>query len=114
MRTRVVGPAAAVLVVLVAVAALAETAGGGSATDGLKPGDVLNSGTAQRAQNLLPPEILKHYEKNEYVNPISSWPEDLYNWPADFQAASKENVGKFKTGKLGEVLDASGKQPPYV
>src|SRR5215831_6099931 len=115
MRTRVVGPAAAVLVVLVAVAALAETAGGGSATDGLKPGDVLNSGTWQKAQNLLPPEVLKHYEKNEYVNPISSWPEDVYNWPPDFQAASKQNEGKFKTGKLGEILDAStNAQSPYI
>ncbi len=113
MRRGVVVSLVAVLASLVASGVRAET--GGPASDGLKPGDVVDSSSWQRAQDLLPPEVLKHYEKNEYVNKVSSWPEDVYNWPEDFQAASKQNAGKYKIGKLGEILDAStGKQPPYI
>ena len=113
MRKRVVVPALAVVVVLVARGVLAE--GGGPASDGLKPGDTLDSNMWQKAENILPPEVLKHYEKNEYVNKIVSWPEERYNWPADFQAATKQNAGRYTTGKLGEILDSStGKQPPYI
>jgi len=114
MRRRIVGSTVVVLVVLLTSGAGADS-GGAPATDGLKPGETLNSSTWQRAQDLLPPEVLKHYEKNEYVNPISSWPEDLYNWPEDFLAASKQNEGKYKTGKLGEIIEASsGNQAPYI
>jgi hypothetical protein len=113
MRRGVVVSLIAVLASLAANGVRADS--GGPASDGLKPGDVLDSSSWQRAENLLPPEVLKHYEKNEYVNKISSWPEDVYNWPEDFQAASKQNAGKYKIGKLGEILDAStGKQPPYI
>jgi len=113
MRRRVVVPALAVVVVLVARGVLAES--GGPASDGLKPGDTLDSNTWQKAENLLPPEVLKHYEKNEYVNKIVSWPEERYNWPEDFHAATKQNAGRYTTGKLGEILDSStGKQPPYI
>ena len=113
MRKRVVVPALAVVVVLVARGVLAE--GGGPASDGLKPGDTLDSNMWQKAENILPPEVLKHYEKNEYVNKIVSWPEERYNWPEDFHAATKQNAGRYTTGKLGEILDSStGKQPPYI
>src|SRR5262245_58132843 len=37
---------------------------------GLKVGDVLDQGNAQLAKDLLPAEILKHYEKGEYRNKI--------------------------------------------
>src|SRR3989442_13774076 len=113
MRRRVVVPALAVVVVLVARGVLAET--GAPASDGLKPGDTLDSNTWKKAENLLPPEVLKHYEKNEYVNKIVSWPEERYNWPEDFHAATKQNAGRYTTGKLGEILDRSSrKQPPYI
>ena len=56
MRKRVVVPALAVVVVLVALRVLAE--GGGPASDGLKPGDTLDSNTWQKAENILPPEVL--------------------------------------------------------
>src|SRR6266850_6446858 len=105
----------AVLVLLVADGIRAESTDGGAASDGLKPGDVLDERSAPRAERLLPPEVLKHYQHNEYVNSIASWPADVYNWPEDFLAGSKQNAGRYTTGKLGEILDsATGKQPPYL
>jgi len=41
---------------------------------GLAVGDTLDDKNAQAAKDLLPPEILKHYEKGEYRNEIGSWP----------------------------------------
>ena len=32
------------------------------------------------------------------MNPIVEWPEDKYNWPPDFLAATKANEGKFTIG----------------
>src|SRR5437870_7960078 len=115
MRTRVLIPAVVMLTLLVASGVLADAPGGAASSDGLKPGDVLDQRNWQRAKGLLPPEILKHYEKNEYVNPISDWPANVYNWPEDFLAGSKQNAGRYTTGKLGEILEsASGKQPAYI
>ena len=112
MRTEILVAAAFVLVVGVAGGFSAD---GTPVADGFKPGEVLDSKTAARAESLLPPEVLKHYQKSEYVNPIAEWPTDLYNWPEDFQAGSKQNAGRFTTGKLGEILDtATGKQPSYI
>jgi len=83
--------------------------------DDLKPGTTLDSSTAAAAKDLLPPEILAHYEKNDYVNPIVDWPESKFNWPEDFQAASKKNEGKYVLAKDGSILDKeSQKQPPYI
>ena len=101
---------------------LAVLAGGGvradgadAPHDGLKPGDVLDKGTAAKAEGLLPPEILKHYREGEYQNPIAAWPDDVYNWPEDFHAASEKNPGHYTIGSSGEILDKStGKQPPYI
>jgi hypothetical protein len=85
------------------------------AADDLKPGTTLDSSTAAAAKDLLPPEILKHYEKNEYVNQIVDWPESKFNWPEDFQAASKKNEGKYALAKDGSIIEKeSGKQPPYI
>jgi Protein of unknown function (DUF1329) len=83
--------------------------------DEIKPGETLDRGTWQKAEGLLPPEILKHYREGEYANAVVDWPESKYNYPPDFQAATKANEGKFKTGPLGEILSVdSGKQPPYI
>ncbi len=83
--------------------------------DEIKPGMTLDSSTAGAAKGLLPPEILAHYEKNEYINQIVDWPDSKFTWPEDFQAASKKNEGRFGLAKDGSVLEkASGQQPSYV
>jgi Protein of unknown function (DUF1329) len=81
----------------------------------LQPGETLGTSTWKSAEGLLPPEILKHYEKGEYENPIASWPEGSYNWPPDFKAASEANEGKYKIGPQGEILGTeTGKQPDFI
>src|SRR2546429_5878583 len=105
MRMQLLIPAMAMLAVLGARGAGAAGSDGAPASDGLKPGDVLDQKSAQRAEGLLPPEILKHYQHNEYVNPISDWPANRHNLPEDFQAGRKQNTRRYKTGKRGETLD---------
>ena len=79
------------------------------------PGETLDRTTWQKAEGLLPPEILKHYEKGEYENKIDDWPASKYNWPPDFLAGTKANEGKYKTGEKGEVLSVeTGTQPPFI
>jgi len=83
--------------------------------DGLKPGDVLNQSNWQKAEGLLPPEILKHYQTGEYANPIVDWPADLVVWPPDFLEGCQRNEGRFAIGEQGEIIDkATGKQPERI
>jgi hypothetical protein len=84
-------------------------------SNGLKAGDVLDQQSWQKAEKLLPAEVLKHYKEGGYKNTIHSWPMDVYNWPEDFHAGSKQNAGRFRVGADGEVIDtATGKQPPFI
>ncbi len=81
----------------------------------LKAGDVLGADNAQLAEGLLPPEILDHYKKGEYSNPIVDWPDSAYAWPTDFEAATKANEGKYEIGPAGQVVEkATGKQPDFI
>src|SRR4029077_5175533 len=47
---------------------------------GLAIGDTLSSANAAKAKDLLPPEVLSHFEKDEYQNPIVSWPPGLIHY----------------------------------
>jgi hypothetical protein len=81
----------------------------------LQAGDVLDQSNWQKAEGLLPPEILQHYKDGGYANPVVDWPADFFNWPTDFKAGSEANAGKFDIGEQGQVIDkATGKQPPYL
>ena len=98
-------------------ASLAVPAWGASGGDGadLKPGDVLNQSNWQKAEKLLPPEILEHYKKGDYANPIVDWPPEVFNWPPDFLEATEKNAGQFSIGPHGDIIDTTtGKQPPYI
>jgi hypothetical protein len=76
---------------------------------------MLDQTTWQKAQGMLPPEILKHYKEGGYANPIADWPADKYNWPPDFKAASETNEGKFVIGPLGGILSKeTGTLPDYI
>jgi hypothetical protein len=98
----------ATVIALVGFSALARA-------DELKPGMTLGPDTAALAKDLLPSDILRHYEKGDYVNPIVAWPEDVYTWPADFLAASKANEGKYDATENGDIIEkATGKAPGYI
>jgi Protein of unknown function (DUF1329) len=109
--------AARIFLMLGIITALASAAPATAAASdaALKPGDVLNQSNWQKAEGLLPPEILKHYKTGEYVNRIVAFPEGSFNWPPDFKEASGKNQGRYAVGKQGQVIDKStGKQPPFV
>jgi hypothetical protein len=85
------------------------------AADAFKTGETVGPDTWQRAENLLPPEILAHYKAGEYVNKFVEWPADKFTWPTDFEAGTKANAGKFKLGDKGEIVEvANGKQPAFI
>jgi len=91
------------------------TAQSARADDELKPGEVLNQSNWQKAEKLLPPEVLEHYKKGEYANVIVEWKPDTYVHPRDFAEASKANEGKYVVGEVGEILEKStGKQPDFI
>ncbi len=80
----------------------------------LKPGDVLGPDNWQAAKDLLPPEILDHYRKGEYRNPIVAWPEGNYHWAPQFVEATKRNATELSLNADGAIVDKTGKQPPLV
>src|SRR5437899_90051 len=81
----------------------------------LKPGDVLNQANWHKAEGLLPPEVLKHYQNGEYANPIADWPAGKFNWPPDFRAGGEKNAGQLDVDASGTIIEkGSGKQPQYL
>src|SRR5215470_1794108 len=84
------------------------------ATGDLKPGDLLDASNWKKAEGLLPPEILKHYQNGEYANSIVDWPEQ-WEWPPDFRAGSEKNAGQFDVDGAGTIIEkGGGKQPQYI
>ena len=83
---------------------------------GLKVGDTLDQSNADKAKDLLPPEILKHYQSGGYKNEIGSWPEGIIVREKSFDAATRENETKYdidpQTGTL--IEKSTGKQPEYA
>ncbi len=81
----------------------------------IQAGDTLGKDNWHEAENLLPPEILKHYQGGDYQNRVVDWPTSKDVSPPDFAAATQANAGRYRVGPLGEILDvATGKQPPFV
>jgi hypothetical protein len=81
----------------------------------LVPGDVLGPDTAERAKDLLPPEILKHYESGEYRNAVVDYPVANNHWEASFDEATAKNAHTLDVDDAGAIVEkASGKPPDYV
>jgi hypothetical protein len=100
---------------LVLAALLAAAAGrAGAAEDGLGPGDTLDRTTWQRAKELLPAEVLAHYERGDYVNRLESFDETM-EWEPAWHEATRWNREHLTVNDKGTIIDkATGKQPPYV
>lgn len=82
---------------------------------GLKVGDMLDQSNWQLAKDLLPPEVLKHYERGEYHNRVAAGPNDVQHWDESFEAATKDNAKTLDVDEHGTVIDKrTGKQPPYL
>ncbi len=110
--TAVPPPKATATVEKVAEAAPPAAAPAG-AEGGLKPGDMLDRNSAHLAKNLLPPEILGHYERGEYTNKVIAW-DGNPNWEKAWVEASKENVSRLTIDETNTIIDKStGQQPAY-
>ncbi len=81
----------------------------------LQPGETLNHENWQKAEGLLPPEILEHYRKGEYANPIALWEEGSVMWGPTFLAHTRENEKSLTLDENGAIIDKrTGKRPDYV
>jgi len=81
---------------------------------GLKVGDVLDQSNWQHAKDLLPPELLRHYEKGEYRNRIVAYPLGNAHWEKTWDAATAQNVSRLDVSENGTIIDkTTGKQPDY-
>mgnify|MGYP006887598284 CR=1 FL=1 len=100
------------LSLVIAIAALLGATSRHAAAADFKTGDMIDRQSWQKADGLLPPEILRHYKAGEYANKFVEWPVANTNHPPDFKAGSDANAGKVTTSPEGTILDkATGKQP---
>lgn len=104
------------LVGLVLLAALASGLCTARATDESIPaGTVLGKDNCRLADDLLPPEILRHYCGGDYVNPVIDWPLGTYKWDPHFLDATRANGGRYLINGDGTVVDVQSRtQPPLI
>ena len=74
------------LLLAFAVATLIGVTARDGRADDFKTGDMVDKRSWQKAEGLLPPEILKHYKDGEYVNKFVDWPAEKYNCAARLQS----------------------------
>src|SRR5512139_1735138 len=80
----------------------------------LHAGTVLDQSNWELAKDLLPPEILKHYQNGDYKNPIVEYPTGNAHWEQAFLEATERNATTLDVDEHGTIIDrATGKQPPY-
>jgi Protein of unknown function (DUF1329) len=108
---KAVGVAVATLLICLAGAGVASAQ---EVAPGLKVGDILDQHNYQLAKDLLPPEILKHYQTGEYRNRIVNYPLGNSHWEKAFEQATARNATTLDVDKRGTIIDkATGKQPAY-
>jgi hypothetical protein len=76
---------------------------------GLAVGDTLGKDNAAAAKELLPPEVLKHYENDAYRNEIASWPEGIHHWERSFEESTAKNAGRYALDPDTGTLTENGK-----
>jgi Protein of unknown function (DUF1329) len=87
----------------------------GAAAADLAPGTMLDTTNADQAKDLLPPEILKHYEKGEYYNKVVDFPNTLWKWDDGFEEATKRNGETLTLGEHKQPVDKTTKErPEYI
>ncbi len=87
----------------------------GAAHAELAPGTMVDQSTAAEARDLLPPEILKHYEKGEYRNPVVDFPDSKFRWDDGFDQATKQNGETLTLDADKQPVDkTTGKRPAYI
>jgi len=81
---------------------------------GLYVGDMLDEKNWELAKDLLPPEILRHYEKGNYRNPIVDYPADYGGREKAWLEATEKNKDTLDVNDEGTIIDKNtGEQPAY-
>jgi hypothetical protein len=81
----------------------------------LKPGDVLSKDNWELAKELLPPEILRHYEHGEYANQIVEWKNGMQPWPKAFIEGTQHNAEALALDAKGNIVEkATGNRPDHI
>ena len=98
------------LVLLAAALAL-----GGRARAQLAVGTTLDRSNADQAKDLLPPEILSHYQKGEYINKIVDFPNSAFQWDDGYAEASAQNAKNLILDANKQPVDrATNQRPDYI
>jgi len=88
---------------------------GGSARAELAVGTTLDKSNADQAKDLLPPEILSHYQKGEYTNKIVDFPNSAFQWDDGFAEASAQNAKNLILDADKQPVDRNtNKRPDYI
>ncbi len=81
----------------------------------LGKGSVLDQSSWQEAKDLLPPEMLRHYEEGRFHMKIEEIVPGSYALDESFWKAAKQNDGKYKVDEHGSLVEvATGKVPDYL
>src|SRR2546429_7278265 len=81
----------------------------------LAPGTTLDRTTAEEAKDLLPPEILRHYQNGDYRSTVVEFPNSRWRLDDGFEEASRWNGEHLVLGEHKSPGDkASGKRPDYI
>jgi len=90
---------------------LAAVHGGAAPT----PGTTLERPTAEEAKDLLPPEILRHYQNGDYRNAVVEFPNSRWRWDDGFEEATRWNAEHLVLDEHKAPVDkATGKRPDYI
>jgi hypothetical protein len=108
-------PAANTLTALFGLLLFANAAAlGEEAATGLNVGDVLDQHNALLAKDLLPAEVLKHYQNGDYRNRIVAYPVGITHWEKSFLDATEKNAGQLDVDARGSIVErGTGKQPAF-
>jgi len=81
----------------------------------LAPGTTLDRTTAEQAKDLLPPEILRHYQNGDYRNPVVEFSNSRWRWDDGFDEATRWNGEHLVLDEHKAPVDkATGKRPDYI
>ena len=81
----------------------------------LRDGEVLGPDNWSQATDLLPDEILQHYRLGEYRNPVMDVSGSQFMslaLPVEFQAASRQNEGRYALTADNSIVDVQTGAPP--
>jgi hypothetical protein len=76
------------------------------------PGTMIDQSTAGQVADMLPPEILKHYQAGDYKNPIVDFPNTKFRWDDGFDEATKRNADTIVLDESKQPVDKTTRQRP--